>query len=303
MKEKCFLSNKKSITHDFILHKKYISLFITVFALLFVCYIFCSSSTTNLPFFTTNNSSHTSTNDNDINLNNNADPNTNTDNSSNNDADTNTGTSHINNSSDTSDNSSNFSQITITIDPGHGGFDPGKVGEDGTQEKNVNLQISLYLKEELCNMGFTVYMTRDTDTALYSENATSKKTSDLNNRINIAEENKSNYLISIHQNSFSDTNVHGAQVFYYGSSEQGKLLAGCIQNSIKTLADTENTRDIKGNTEYLILAKSPCTALIVECGFLSNYDEREKLCDSTFQQTMAHAIAVGIEEYIKGTAI
>jgi N-acetylmuramoyl-L-alanine amidase len=292
MKKIGFSSKKKNINYNFTLHKKYISFFITVFALLFVCYIFCSSSTAHLPFFITNNSNHPSTSNNDnnsnnTNSNNNADSNTN--NSSNNDNNTST--------NDSSRNSSAFSQITITIDPGHGGFDPGKVGNDGTKEKDINLQISLYLREQLQDMGFTVYMTRETDTSLETEGASSKKNSDLNNRVHITEEYSSDLLISIHQNSFSQENVHGAQVFYYGSSEEGKLLAGYIQTSIKEQADKENTRDIKGNTEYLILAKSPCTALIVECGFLSNPDECTNLCNSEYQYKMAYAIACGVKNY------
>lgn len=188
--------------------------------------------------------------------------------------------------------------IVITIDPGHGGYDPGKVGVTGVLEKDVNLSIALLLKDILASYGYTVYLTRDTDISLNDPDASSKKTSDLNNRIAITESNQSQLLISIHQNSFSQESVHGAQVFYYANSEEGETLAGLIQDNIKALADPENTREIKGNSEYVILAKSPCTAVIVECGFLSNPSECEKLSSAEYQQRMAESIANGILAFL-----
>ncbi len=183
----------------------------------------------------------------------------------------------------------------ITIDAGHGGYDPGKVGVDGLREKDVNLQIALYLKDILTENGFQVYLTRDTDISLYEEGAGSKKNSDLNRRIAVASENNSDLFISIHQNSFSDSSVHGAQVFYYEGSEEGKALAEAIQGAIKEMADPDNERPVKGNSEYMILKYSSCTALIVECGFLSNPDECALLSTSDYQQLMAKAIAEGIK--------
>lgn len=182
----------------------------------------------------------------------------------------------------------------ITIDAGHGGYDPGKIGADGATEKDINLEIALYLKDILNEKGFEVYLTRDTDISLYEEGASSKKISDLNHRIAIVSENNSDLFISIHQNSFSDTSVHGAQVFYYEGSEEGKSLADAIQGSIKSIVDPDNKRPVKGNSEYMILKYSSCTALIVECGFLSNPDECRLLSSSDYQQLMANAIAEGI---------
>ena len=207
-------------------------------------------------------------------------------------------TSEGSSSSDTSDKNSeteiNENLPVITIDAGHGGYDPGKVGVDGLKEKDVNLQIALYLKDILTENGFRVYLTRDTDISLYEEGAASKKTSDLNRRIAIASENNSDLLISIHQNSFSDSSIHGAQVFYYEGSDEGKSLAEAIQGAIKETVDTDNERPVKGNSEYMILKYSSCTALIVECGFLSNPDECALLSASDYQQMMAKAIADGI---------
>ncbi|MGN0393854.1 MAG: N-acetylmuramoyl-L-alanine amidase [Coprococcus sp.] len=185
----------------------------------------------------------------------------------------------------------------ITIDPGHGGFDPGKVSADGIKEKDINLSISLKLKQKLEDMGFIVYITRDSDTSLDDKSNGSKKMSDLNNRILFAADNNSDLMLSIHQNSFSGTSVHGAQVFYYDTSEEGRLLAGFIQEQIRITADTDNKREIKGNTEYLLLAKSTCTSVIVECGFLSNTDECKKLCSEEYQELLASAIADAVMKY------
>lgn len=184
--------------------------------------------------------------------------------------------------------------LVITLDPGHGGYDPGKIGVDDVKEKDINLAISLYLKEELTTMGFQVYMTREEDISLNTDTAGSKKVSDLNHRVQIVSEHNSDLFISIHQNSFSQASVHGAQVFYYESSEEGKQLAESIQASIQSMVDSENERPIKGNTEYMILKKSPCTAVIVECGFLSNPDECAKLTSADYQKLIASAIANGI---------
>lgn len=187
--------------------------------------------------------------------------------------------------------------INIIIDAGHGGFDPGKVSSDGINEKDINLQIALKLCDILKTSGYNTYMTRDTDISLCNDSASHKKMSDLNNRIALANEYSANLFISIHQNSFSDSRVHGAQVFYYSASEEGKRLAEIIQSYIKASVDTGNTRDAKGNNEYVILTGSPCPAVIVECGFLSCPDEAALLTTEKYQQLIAEAIAASIDEY------
>ena len=113
-----------------------------------------------------------------------------------------------------------FSGYTITLDAGHGGYDPGKIGINDSKEKDINLQIASYLQELLDSLGFEVYMTRTDDSSLNTETAESLKTSDLNHRIEIVTSHNSDFFISIHQNSFSDSSVHGAQVFYYANSFQ-----------------------------------------------------------------------------------
>lgn len=199
---------------------------------------------------------------------------------------------------DTSETNDTSSKYVITLDPGHGGYDPGKIGVDDSPEKNINLRITLALKQKLSDMGFVVYMTREDDSSLNTEATGTMKTSDLNHRIQIVADHQSDLFISIHQNSFTDPSVHGAQVFYFTGSKQGKLLAESIHGSIQSNIDPDNERPVKGNAEYMILKKSPCPAVIVECGFLSNPDECKALTSADYQDAMAAAIAEGIWYFI-----
>lgn len=185
---------------------------------------------------------------------------------------------------------------TIVIDVGHGGNDPGKVSTDGIQEKDVNLEIAGYLKDYLIAQDYTVYLTRETDCGLHDANASNKKTSDLKNRVLFFQEKNASLVVSIHQNSYSDTIQHGAQTFYYSTSEPGKQLAECIQKSLLKMDDT-NTRTEKSSDSYYLLKNSTMPAVIVECGFLSNPEETAKLTDPNYQKKLAYAISLGICEY------
>ena len=187
--------------------------------------------------------------------------------------------------------------FVITIDPGHGGYDPGKVGVNNIQEKDVNLAISLILRDILTDSGFTVYLTRDSDVSLDTPGATSKKNSDLHNRIEMIHTNQSDISVSIHQNSFSDSSVHGAQVFYYFSSDKSSSLADCIEEGISTTISPDTARKSKANDNYILLKNNPCPAVIVECGFLTNENEGTSLSGTEYQTTIATAIAHGINSY------
>ncbi len=185
----------------------------------------------------------------------------------------------------------------VVIDPGHGGIDPGKIGINGVYEKTVNLAIAQKLKKSLEEKGYRVILTREDDNGLYSESDSNKKSSDMKNRCRIISEASADIVVSIHQNSFSSESVHGAQVFYYKHSENGKLLAECIQNSIAENADKDNVREVKDNTTYYMLLHTPCPTVIVECGFMSNSAEADKLSGDEYQQQIADAIFAGVENY------
>lgn len=181
----------------------------------------------------------------------------------------------------------------IVIDAGHGGKDPGKIGIDGQIEKEINLQIAEILKVFLEMDGFEVIMTRTDDNGLYDEDASNKKVQDMKRRIQMIEEADPLLVVSIHQNSYPESYVKGGQVFYYGTSTDSKSLAETIQKQLKEL-DPENHREAKANTSYYLLKKTSKPIVIVECGFLSNPDEAQRLSDEHYQEKLAFKIFMGI---------
>lgn len=185
----------------------------------------------------------------------------------------------------------------IVIDPGHGGPDPGKVGINQALEKDINLSISLKLKSLLESYGVNVIITRTEDLCLGDENSSNKKRADMLKRVEIINSSNADIAISIHQNSFQQESSKGAQVFYHASSEQGKQLANLLQKSLISNADPENHRAAKSNDSYYLLKKSTCPLVIVECGFLSNSVEAEKLCTDDYQDILSQAMVTGIAEY------
>lgn len=188
-------------------------------------------------------------------------------------------------------------KAVVLIDPGHGGVDPGKVGAGDIYEKDINLEISKKLKTTLEQNDFCVYMTREEDKGLYDESAERKKAQDMKRRVAMIEECAPDVTVSIHQNSFPDASVRGAQTFYYATSEDGKQLAETIQDTLSELADTTK-RLAKANMDYYLLKKTSGPIAIVECGFLTNGDELIKLCDETYQEQLAWKIYMGIEKYL-----
>lgn len=188
--------------------------------------------------------------------------------------------------------------VTIVIDPGHGGRDPGKIGINNAMEKDINLSISLKLRELLEQNGINVIMTREEDISLCDENDRYKKRADLNKRVEIINSSDALFAVSIHQNSFPQESCKGAQVFYYNDSKEGKKLAELIQAQLKeTLADG-NHRQVKANNNYYMLSKTNCPLVIVECGFLSNKKEASLLLDEEYQKKLAWGIHLAVLKYI-----
>lgn len=190
--------------------------------------------------------------------------------------------------------------LVVVIDAGHGGNDPGKIGINGAEEKDINLQIAFKLQKCLEAQGVQVVLTRDEDRGLYEDSDTNKKTADMKKRCALIEQVGADVVISIHQNSYTDSGVSGAQVFYYNASDRGQQLAGCIQNRILTGIEGINERPIKGNDSYYLLLNTPCPTVIVECGFLSNEAEAALLCDESYQQKLAEAICSGTLDFLNG---
>ena len=123
--------------------------------------------------------------------------------------------------------------LVILLDAGHGGIDPGKVGVDGSKEKDINLAICLKLKKLLEESNVRVYLTRETDTDLSSTDSQNHKTEDLNRRIEMISTYQADFLISIHQNSYISPEICGPSTFYFYNSPDSKLLADNIQFSLE----------------------------------------------------------------------
>lgn len=193
---------------------------------------------------------------------------------------------------------SGTSPSQVVIDVGHGGSDPGKVGINNALEKNINLSIANYLNEYLTTAGYSVTMTRQTDTSLASADAANQKLSDLKNRVELISSCAPMAVISIHQNSYPNETVNGAQVFHSALPES-KLLASCIQQQCVRLLDPENHRQIKENQDYYLFTHTSCPIVIVECGFLSNHKEANLLITEEYQKKTAWAIYMGTVQYLK----
>ncbi len=193
-------------------------------------------------------------------------------------------------------------QETVIIDAGHGGFDGGAVANDGTVEKDINLNISLTLERLLKQNGFRVIMTREADVSTEdteSAQIASKKKSDLRNRLNLMRDNPDAIFVSIHLNKFTTSSAVGSQVFY-SRNEHARILGEKIQGAIVSLIQPENTRVNKQATSSTyLLYNATVPAVLVECGFLSNAQELEKLKSCDYQNKMAFGIYCGILEYFK----
>ncbi len=189
---------------------------------------------------------------------------------------------------------------TVIIDAGHGGFDGGAVAKDGTVEKDINLEISLKLSELLKFSGVDVILTRSEDisTEDTGNSIPSKKKSDLRNRLEIMKQNPDAIYVSIHLNKFTTSAANGTQVFYSPNFDESELLGDSIQKSVVSLLQPDNTRVIKkGTSSTYLLHNAKVPAVIVECGFLSNPQELEKLKDSDYQSQMAFSVMGGILDY------
>ena len=188
----------------------------------------------------------------------------------------------------------------VVIDAGHGGTDPGKVGVDGSLEKDINLAIAKRLRWYLEQSDVEVVMSREDDRGLYDTSAGSRKMSDMKNRCARVEESGADLVVSIHQNSYHQEDVSGAQVFYYRKSEKGKRLAEILQKRFDYALGDQNRRKAKPNDSYYLLLHVKCPIVIVECGFLSNWKEAALLKTEEYQDRVAYTLHMGIMEYLNG---
>lgn len=189
---------------------------------------------------------------------------------------------------------------TIVVDAGHGGEDGGAVASDGVMEADINLRIALKLQNLLEQSGATVILTRSDENAIYNldkKTLRDKKNSDIKNRVKIGNNSSADIFVSIHLNKIPQSEYYGWQTFFKDGSEEGKRLATCIQNNLNEAIQKENKRvPLKINNVYIIKhVEIPIS--IVECGFLSNPEEREQLEDNSYQNKLAWGIYNGVMDY------
>jgi len=184
-----------------------------------------------------------------------------------------------------------LSRKVIVLDAGHGGWDPG-TKQGGTDEKDVNLSVVKKLQTFLEQGGATVIVTRIDDSHLAKS-----KSGDMHARRVIANSAHADIFVSVHQNSFGQESVHGAQTFYFNTSDNSEKLANLIQDRLREIADPSNKFDAKANSNYFVLKQTSMPAVLVECGFLSNYAERTKLLTDDYQEKIAWGIYLGIIDY------
>lgn len=190
---------------------------------------------------------------------------------------------------------------TVIVDAGHGGADGGAVALDMSAEKDYNLAIALKLRDILFLNGFNVIMTRTEDVMTCDDGLTAlrqKKVSDIHNRFALTEKHPDAIYVSIHQNKFEDTAQKGTQVFYSANNFKSKTLAEEIQKSIVSKIQPDNKRNVKkSGTEIYILYHSQIPTVLVECGFISNREDLNKLKTNEYKTQLAMLIAEGIMKY------
>lgn len=185
----------------------------------------------------------------------------------------------------------------VVVDAGHGGFDPGTVGRyTGVLEDGLNLEVSFALQEELECRGYEVVMTRTDSNAL----AHTKK-ADMEKRKEIIASCGADIGISIHMNASHASYVNGPVAIHYTKSEQGKLLASCVQKAMNEQLKPESPKNFNRSESLFILKAAPIPIIIVECGFLSNPREEKLLQDKNYIKRIGKSIADGIDDYFNIT--
>ena len=190
---------------------------------------------------------------------------------------------------------------TVIIDAGHGGVDGGTSADDGTLEKDLNLQIALKLNDVLNSMGVETVLIRTEDISIHDDTATTirqKKVSDLKNRLKIINSAQDSVFVSIHQNHFGQSRYRGTQIFYSKNNPLSSSLAEKIRMPVISYLQKNNTREIKqSGSEIYLLHHAQIPSVMVECGFLSNTEEANNLKNENYQRKLAFLIAIGIIDY------
>ena len=190
-------------------------------------------------------------------------------------------------------------RYTVVLDAGHGGADGGVVGGvTKIKESDLNLSMVYFLKDEFERGGFKVVLTRTDKNGLYGSATTNFKKRDMQRRKEIITECAADMVLSIHMNRFSLPGRKGPQVFYDAESAEGKELAEIIQKTLNAFTGLEHSA-LSG--KYFMLQCTSNPSVIVECGFLSNPEDEQKLIDTAYQAQLAHKIYQGVATYLSFT--
>lgn len=181
----------------------------------------------------------------------------------------------------------------IYIDPGHGGRDPGAIA-GSTIEKDLNLQVSLLLENELLKQGAIVYMTRTLDVDLSSKWDRLKKRGDLYRRILLYKKNNADLYLSIHMNSHSNSNMNGVEVLYNKINKNNIKLATIIMENFKS---TLKVKKRLKSTDLYMYKNTTTPGVLIECGFISSSKDRHLLNNKSYQKKLANIITTSVIEY------
>ena len=201
-----------------------------------------------------------------------------------------------------SENLSADNRPCVIIDAGHGGMDGGATSCTGVLESTINLNIANRLNELVQLVGFRSVMIRKTDCSVYTEgnSIASKKVSDLKNRVKIVNQINEALLISIHQNYYTDNRYSGAQVFYADTKGSAALANTMQAMFVNTLNKGSNRKAKKANGVYL-MQHIRCTGVLVECGFISNAVEEQKLMNAEYQKKICCVIVSACSKHLSNS--
>jgi len=178
----------------------------------------------------------------------------------------------------------------VTIDPGHGGKDPGAIGPTGVHEADVNLAVARKVSE-LLQPVMTAILTRDANYALGSSLG-----GDLSARANKANQSGADVFVSIHCNAAADATAHGTETHCYPGSVKGAVLAQCLQDRLVPALGLADRGTKQSN--FAVLRQSKMPSALVELAFISNSVEEKLLQSEDFQNRAAMAIARGICDFL-----
>ena len=193
-------------------------------------------------------------------------------------------------------------KIKIVLDAGHGGIDGGVSGRTtGVKESDINLSVTLFLKETLTDMGFDVALTRKTEAGLYDTATKGFKRRDMQKRKEIIQAEEPSLVLSVHQNYYPSKTTRGGQVFYRKDGAESKAFALALQERLNGLYAGQGAKARNASAaEYFMLECTEAPSALVECGFLSNEKDEALLTDKAFQKKLAGVLAAGIVDFFAG---